>query len=366
VALAKAHPGVEPAPPEVQSFAMPDSAPPSLLERREALLFLALECEHVLAGPSRYALRGIDRAQLGRGDERAVKRKGSTLSITVADSWMSARHALLIRIGGRFILEDRGSKNGTRVNGRLVMRSNLADGDVIEIGRTLFLFRELDLMAEPPADLERKNLARLPQPLQTLSPTLAREIDVARACRALVISGEPGTGKQVMARALHRSSRRAGRLIVVDCARPVDFKRLVRTAERGTLLLREPGALRPAARAELAEALSRARDVAWIGCTRRALSGAHQRQLQGQELELPALRQRKEDLGLLLHGLLRSADRGYDWAIEPDAARLLLLSPWPDNLRQLDRVVRESASRSADGLIRLEHLSGTLAAAQKN
>ena len=65
-----------------------------------------------------------------------------TLELTLPDAWTSARHAGLVRSGSAWHLEDRGSRNGVRVNGQLVGSVRLEDGDLIEVGHTLLYFRQ--------------------------------------------------------------------------------------------------------------------------------------------------------------------------------------------------------------------------------
>ena len=59
------------------------------------------------------------------------------------DEAISAEHAKIRVEGGRFVLYDLGSSNGTRINNRLVQKQTLEDDDVIRIGRTEFVFKEV-------------------------------------------------------------------------------------------------------------------------------------------------------------------------------------------------------------------------------
>jgi pSer/pThr/pTyr-binding forkhead associated (FHA) protein len=62
------------------------------------------------------------------------------LGVTLADDWVSRRHALIRRTGDEFVLEDLGSSNGTYVDGVPIVSCVLRAGDWIQIGRNLFRF----------------------------------------------------------------------------------------------------------------------------------------------------------------------------------------------------------------------------------
>src|SRR5512140_975162 len=131
---------------------------------------------------------------------------------------MPTVHAKLSCHGDRGTIEDAGSKNGTLVNGQpCTSRIELADGDVIETGHTFFVYGAsvpASLGSEPAtfaADTDG-GLA-----LTTFNPILARQYDmmarVSKSALSVVILGETGTGKEVVARALHRLSARKGAFV---------------------------------------------------------------------------------------------------------------------------------------------------------
>src|SRR5205085_6821563 len=110
------------------------------------VLYLALHCDHPAAPSSRHYLSDADGVSIGRGPSRSNARISEgglrQLLLYVADDWMSGRHARLRRSGERWIVEDAGSRNGTLINGQPCSRAVLKDGDLLELGHTLFLFRE--------------------------------------------------------------------------------------------------------------------------------------------------------------------------------------------------------------------------------
>lgn len=333
----------------------------------EPLLYLELECEQVLAGPARWSLTETDLVELGRGDVRQVRRSERTLSISVPDLRMSSRHARLIRVAARWIVEDQDSKNGTVVNGKPVRRAVLEDGDLVELGRTIFLYREHPALETPLGDLDARALKKLsPAPLQTLSPGLGRTSgqlrELARSSEPVLIRGEPGTGKTLLARTLHQLSRTNRKLVTVDCrAWPGSRDRF---GAAGTLLFDELGDLPPRAQTALFDLLGRG-DARVVCASRKNLDAMVQAgtfdgdlfaRLAARTLELPPLRERCEDLGLLLGTLLRRADPDFEWAIDPEAARALFRYRWPGNVRELEQALARAAPLARDGLVLPEQL----------
>src|SRR5215470_6979454 len=107
----------------------------------EWALALALDCERPFAPPLRISLARAASVEIGRGDARAFRRDGELLRLDLDDRRTSQLHLRLVRDAGGWVVEDAGSKNGTRVNGERVERSELADGDVIECGGTFLVLR---------------------------------------------------------------------------------------------------------------------------------------------------------------------------------------------------------------------------------
>ncbi len=324
--------------------------------------------------PAGHSLAGIDEVLLGRGE--GVARDGAVLRVGAGDVSMSAAHARLRRGAEGFFAEDCGSTNGTFVNGEPVAERGLADGDVLEMGHTHFLFR---------ADAPQRATAAAAHPaLATVSPALAAELAsvlaIARSLLPVVIGGETGTGKELLARALHELSGRRGAFVAINCAAIADTlleselfghrkgaftgavetrSGLVRAADRGTLFLDEVADLSPAAQAALLRVLQE-NEVLAVGSTEavrvdvRILAATHvgleeavaaQRfradlyaRLSGFTLRLLPLRRRREDLGLLIAALLRKSG-AVSARFTPEAGRALLRHRWPLNVRELERCV---------------------------
>ncbi|WP_437717832.1 sigma-54 dependent transcriptional regulator [Sorangium sp. So ce448] len=219
-----------------------------------------------------------------------------------------------------------------------------------------------------------------------------KALGVAAVGAPLLLMGERGTGKELVARAVHRRGPRAARpFVAVDCSALPGSRAedelfgeggdasadgrarggLIEAADKGTLFLDEVSALPPGAQARLLRVLThgeiaraggepRRVDVRVIASTceglRELASVGQLREDLAYRLgvivvELPPLRRRKEDVALLAsHFLNRCARRhGRDVKrIGPEAARLLREHAWPGNARELESAI-EHAVISARG-----------------
>ena len=220
---------------------------------------------------------------------------------------------------------------------------------------------------------------------------------VAQSEASVFIQGASGTGTELLARAIHRASRRSqGPFVAVNCAAipenlleselfghrkgsftgaSYDHKGLIPAADQGTLFLDEIGDMPFALQAKLLRVLQD-REVRAVGATQsapvdvRIVSATH-RDLDTQmkegrfredlyyrlnvvSLQLPPLSERREDIvPLAAHYLKATAARyGKDVkAFAPEAMQLLLAAPWPGNVRQLVNVIEQVVALCASGLV---------------
>ena len=366
-------------------------------------LFLEVECERPLAGPVRWRLSGLEQVRLGRGPSRRSNTASRVLSIEVPDGWMSVEHLELRHEKGRWTARDLGSKNKLVLDGRKVDEAELSDGVLLQLGHTFFRFRD-DFPAVDPAVLDLQDLPEGITPLTTLSPRfaeiLARADAVAPTKVPVLLIGETGTGKEVLARSIHARSGRSGSFIAVNCgAIPANLieaelfghkkgaftgasqDRLgwVRASDHGTLFLDEVGDLPVPAQASLLRVIQEA-EVVPVGANRpepldlRVLAATHRdlnamvrketfrqdllARLEGITLQLPALRDRSEDIPVLLVLLLRKlAPERPDVRLTPAATRTILEHEWPLNVRQLEQALSAALALSgSSGLIERAHL----------
>lgn len=356
-----------------------------------------------VAESARFDLAGVSRVEIGRADAFAVVETGDQLRIELADAAMSERHALLARDGGTWTAVDQGSKNGTLVNRSAADGRPLGDGALIEAGRSYFFLRQGSAGSEhSDRCLRGRELTARAMAFATFHPGLERSLDrLARVCDSsipVLIHGETGTGKELVARAVHDRSGRAGDFVGVNCgaipetlvegelfgAAKGSFSGahsnrlgLVRAADRGTLFLDEVAELSPASQVALLRVLQE-HEVLPLGHTSpvavdiRVVAATHQNlrelcargrfrddlfaRLGGYVFTVPPLRLRMEDLGILISTFLDEVGAGQA-TLSRRAARALLAHDWPLNIRELRNAVT-SASVIADGaVIRLEHLS---------
>jgi transcriptional regulator with PAS, ATPase and Fis domain len=239
---------------------------------------------------------------------------------------------------------------------------------------------------------------------------LVRMIDkVAPTQASVLITGENGTGKELVARAIHLGSPRKERPFVAAnvsafndnlleselfghkrgafTGAVADKRGLFEEADTGTFLLDEVGDMSPALQAKLLRVLqegtftpvggtqTRKVDVRIIAATNRDLAAMVKKgtfredlyyRLNVVALRTPALRERGADLDVLVdHFLAKIAERhGKDKRLSPEARAALRLHPWPGNVRELQNETERIWVLSGDEqMIGLEHLSRPLAQA---
>jgi transcriptional regulator with GAF, ATPase, and Fis domain len=367
-----------------------------------AWLFLLLQRDRPREPSARYRLNR-DVVVLGRG-ARGHRTTKHERTITIDDPWMSTSHAKLVREASGWFLEDAGSRNGTVHQGVAVERVALRDGDIIEVGRTFLLFRAALPTPIEAGDLDDEaQVASFGSVFRTLSPGLATALGrlarVAASPLSIVLIGETGTGKEVFSRALHQLSERRGPFVAVNCAALPDslvhselfghkkgaFSSAiedrpghVRSADRGTLLLDELADLTAAGQGALLRVLQErevvpvgdqrpiAVDVRVIGATNRELATLSQggsfredllARLSGFVFRIPPLRDRREDLGLLLRALISAhAPDPRTVTLGQEAARLLLAHRWLANVRELETTIAAAIAQAGEGPIQAHHL----------
>lgn len=357
--------------------------------RARPFLYLVLEAERPLVGGSRFALEDVDEVLVGRTDagpgrrtslgQEAGKRR---LTIRIGGQFLSKDHALFRRTDGKsWTVEDLGSRNGVFVRGVQVEGATpLKPGDIVSFGRLFFIF-DFD-ETEQVRDFDAEDLSTstigFVSLLPSLTAKLARLRQEAPRNTSITLVGETGTGKEVLTRAIHTASGRKGPYLAVNCgAIPKELIQselfghvkgaysgavgnagYVRDAHQGTLLLDEiisaPAAVQVALLRVIEERVvvpvgttkQFPVDVRFIAAAQRPLSEAVgasefrsdlQGRLEALVFELPPLRERVEDLGILVASSLRKI--GVTEKDNPrltiQAASRLLRYDWPRNIREL-------------------------------
>lgn len=227
----------------------------------------------------------------------------------------------------------------------------------------------------------------------------SRVARVARTNFTVLVEGESGAGKELVAREIHANSpRHRGPFIAVNCAALVEtlveaelFGIEERTAtgvrgrrgkfemaDQGTLFLDEVGDMSPAAQAKLLRVLQdmtvervggcapQRIDTRIVAATNRGLQAMVDAgrfradlyyRLSGVEILVPALRSRRQDIPLLVeHFLGLHAERGTSIGITSSAMEALIAYDWPGNVRQLARVLERAIALSTSSVIALDDL----------
>ncbi|HEY3493790.1 MAG TPA: sigma 54-interacting transcriptional regulator [Polyangiaceae bacterium] len=325
--------------------------------------------------------------------ERSIGREEGS-AIRLSGDGVSRRHAVLRRdpATGVIAIADQGSRNGIRVNGRPVTLAPLAAGDVVRLGGWVGVvtgapgsFCEL-----APGLFGGKALEAALSPLKR----------AASSDLPIVLEGETGTGKEIVAESLHHWSGRSGPLVAVNCAtlphglaeaELFGYRRgaftgadrsspgFFRSAEGGTLLLDEVSDLPLGVQAKLLRVLEQ-RAVQPLGETRPApvdvrivvagqqsLADAVKEgrfradllaRLDGLEVRLPPLRKRREDVLPLFSRFLGRLSGGRAPALDVEFVERLVVHDWPFNVRELVLLVRRLlVLHGAETTLSLEHLS---------
>jgi transcriptional regulator with PAS, ATPase and Fis domain len=358
---------------------------------------------------------GSRRAVLGRDPEDATP--------PVDEPTVSRRHLAIdydARAATR-VATELGSRNGSWIDGRKLAHGEqapLAAGAVIRIGHVILIHEAVAVGARLPwtdtittqSGAAAPSLEAIPGSSMAASRLRAAVAQAAPDPAPVLVAGETGTGKELIAAELHRLSGRRGPFVPVNCAalspQLVESQLfghvrgaftgaddaqpgLVRAAQGGTLFLDEIGEMPLLLQAKLLRLIQEneiqpvgsARavkvDVRIVAATNRELGGAidaggFRRDLYARlallEIRVPPLRERRADiLGWVarLHRRLleRRGGPGAGLAFEPAAAEALLLNPWPENLRGLDRLVHELSRAPHEGPVAAHELPGWLAPA---
>ena len=311
--------------------------------------------------------------------------------LALADSTISKRHCEISVDGNGYLIRDLESTNGTRVHGVRITSAYLAPGAEIQIGKTRLVFCPLSESNDIPLSRNENFGAMLGRSMamrrifylaETYAPTDA----------TIMISGETGTGKEILAEEIHRHSlRRDKPFIVIDCAAMArdlieselfghvrgaftsanaDREGAFELADGGTVFLDEIGDLSPELQPKLLRVLEK-REIRRVGENRirkidvRILCATNRKlptevnegrfredlyyRLSVVQMELPPLRQRRDDVPLLVKKFLLDLHGPSAMETVADFDRtmnILKRHDWPGNVRELRNLI-EAAFYSA-------------------
>jgi DNA-binding NtrC family response regulator len=310
--------------------------------------------------------------------------------VVLEDDTVSRRHLEIVRTANGLQLRDLGSTNGTRVGGVRIQEAFLSPGALLDIGEVpVSIGVALDAVAVPASENDRFGLAvGRSRVMRRLFGVLER---VAKTNANVMLTGETGTGKDVLARSIHLESGRMGGFEVLDCgaivpslveselfghergaftgavaSRAGAFER----AEGGTLFLDELGELPLDLQPKLLRVLearefrrvggqrTMTADVRIVAATCRDLraevaAGRFREDLYYRlavvSLHVPPLRDRREDIPVLAEHIVEDKTK------VPDGIMAKLVDhDWPGNVRELRNVLdRLTVMSSAPGELQL-------------
>lgn len=344
---------------------------------------------------------------------------------------ISRRHFSVTKSDQGWCLEDRGSTNGTSLNGKTVTRAFLKPGDLIQAGAVTIRveasseeIQKIDIPATGPEGTGVRatdHVGQIPfgkDPIPYSFPNLvlppemiigrsAVLMEIYRKLQSISDSdlnilfvGETGTGKDFLARMVHLSSGRTGPFVAVNCAAiPSELveaelfgigekvatnvsqrKGKIAAAAGGTLFLDELGAFPFPLQAKILRAIEE-KMVSPVGETRsvpvdfRLISATNEspedlirtgrlredlyHRLSAVEFYVPPLRDRKEDLEILIPAILRSIAEKENKHLSAMSKRLfavLLDYSYPGNLRELTNILKAIVAFAHSGEILDIHL----------
>ncbi len=327
---------------------------------------------------------------------RSVFGKDSSCDIVLNDVYVSGRHMALIAVQGQVTVEDLGSRNGVFISGQKLTISDVADGQTIRLGET-----DIVLQSEKSEEIIDEPKLALPglvgdcEAVRLMTALIGR---VAPTDVTVLIEGETGTGKEVVARGIHALSKRsAGPFIALNCsAIPKDLfeselfghekgaftgagrerRGLFLLAAEGTLFLDEISELPPDMQARLLRVLDdhRIRPVGSereIQCDVRIVAASNKNleelaaknafrddllyRLRMIPIHLPPLRMRGRDIELLARHFLAAESEKLGMknpGLTSSAIEALNGYRWPGNVRELkSAVVRTLVMNPAEGPI---------------
>jgi DNA-binding NtrC family response regulator len=327
---------------------------------------------------------GPDRGRelvINKGTYFVGKDDGCDLVLT--DTTVSRRHLELVVTRDGILVRDLGSKNGSFLRDARFNEVTVGAGAIITIGET-----ELRLSGERPPRIEASSaesfgaLVGRSLAMRQVFGILER---VVESDAPVLLEGETGTGKELCAQAIHAAGARAtGPLTICDLGAVTpslieselfghvrgaftgaDRERVgaFESAEGGTLFLDEIGELDAALQPRLLRALERQQvkplggsefvnvDTRVIAATNRNLAAEVQAgrfradlfyRLTVLRVHLPPLRDRKEDIPLLVERFIGADAPGVTLSVEAQA--LLVDHDWPGNVRELRNVIRRATS----------------------
>jgi DNA-binding NtrC family response regulator len=351
---------------------------------------------------------GLDNAEEHTFDQASVSlgmREDN--DVVLEDQTVSRAHCRIVQEGDHYVLQDLGSTNGTYINGVRIREAFLEPGAVMGVGNTQIRFDPVDeqIPVQPSHSEKLGNIVGKSVKMREIFDIIEK---IAPTAATVIIEGETGTGKEVVAQTIHELSDRSDEpFTVFDCgAVPPNLieselfghekgsftgavmarKGLFEQAEGGTIFLDELGELALDLQPKLLRVLEQREvrrvgsnepspvDVRVIAATNRKLeeeveAGRFREdlfyRLSVVRLTLPELSERREDIPLLvkhfLHSMRFNKDDDGEHKVESisrEALEALEAYDWPGNVRELVNIVERACSFAETDCITVSDLPG--------
>jgi DNA-binding NtrC family response regulator len=307
-------------------------------------------------------------------------------ALRLNDRQVSRRHLALEIVSGQLRLTDLQSTNGTRVNGLRVGEVFLAGGESVHLGDTVLAIERASktTQASPSFATRFGRMIGGSREMRRLYPLCAR---LAASAVPLIIEGETGTGKEVLAESLHAEGpRREGPFVVFDCTAVTpslveaelfghergaftgaigSHRGVFEQAHGGTLVIDEIGDLELRLQPKLLRAIERSEvrrvggekpikvDVRIIAATRRDLDREIEagrfrddlfHRLAVARIELPPLRERRGDVAELTVAFFEELGADPNELLRSELFARWVAYRWPGNVRELRNAVMRYAA----------------------
>lgn len=340
--------------------------------------------------------------ELGKKKSVKIGKKSDNDIVVATDKTISRNHAEIQLTGdNQYLIKDLNSTNGTLINGMKVKEAFLSQGDLIQVGETSIEFQTYDekVQIEPSDKNSFGSLVGRSRKMRQIFGLLER---ISPSQATVIIEGETGTGKELVAQAIHANSLRKDKpFIVFDCSAVApnlieselfghtkgsftgaikDRMGAFEAANGGTIFLDEIGELTIDLQPKLLRALEQ-REIKRVGSTQAAkidvrVVCATNRNLKDEvekgrfredlyyrlsvvKIQVPPLRERLEDIPLVVEKLLANARYNrkpdstyYVTRVEDDALKILQRYQWPGNVRELNNIIERAVSFAQEGVIR--------------
>ncbi|MEM9488127.1 MAG: sigma 54-interacting transcriptional regulator [Myxococcota bacterium] len=335
----------------------------------------------VIAGPDRGLVRDMESSVI-----RVGARRGN--DVQLSDAKVSGLHCEICLEERGYRLRDLDSTNGTFAAGLGIKDVYITPGTVISAGSSKLRFEPLGESFEKPLSARDRFGGMIGRSVR-MRELFARLDKLARSGATVLISGETGVGKELVAESLHDySDRSSGPFEVLDCGSiPQNliesqlfghekgaftgatsaFAGVFERADKGTVFLDEIGELPLGMQPKLLRVLER-REVRRIGGTRtiptdiRVIAASNRDlgvevnrgrfredlyyRLAVARIHVPALRERREDVPLLIEHFLANIPGGHNTELSAETIALMKKHDWPGNVRELRNVIERAVALS--------------------